>query len=148
MSVTNSASPSKFTNRVSTEGNLITRFQEEYGRVLKLLQGFSFCPENLPPATTSKKPFEKKTLEKQAAKKQSQVSRNSACLSKWFSAPDLDANEVLPLIPSRRTSSLRPMTTAQDSWYGTAPRSSSRLTATSTRPRTWMSPYRRATLWA
>ncbi|XP_075884231.1 dynamin-binding protein isoform X2 [Nelusetta ayraudi] len=62
----------QFTNRVSTEGNLITRFQEEYGRVLKLLQGFSFCPENLPPATISKKPFEKKTLEKQTAKKQTQ----------------------------------------------------------------------------
>uniref|UniRef100_H3DNH5 Dynamin-binding protein n=1 Tax=Tetraodon nigroviridis TaxID=99883 RepID=H3DNH5_TETNG len=32
--------------------------------------GFSFCPENLPPATSTKKPFEKKTLEKQTSKKQ------------------------------------------------------------------------------
>ncbi|CAJ1081011.1 dynamin-binding protein isoform X1 [Xyrichtys novacula] len=62
----------QFSSRVSTEGNLIAKFQEEYGRVLQLLQGFSFCPENLPPTTSSKKPFEKKTLEKQSSKKQLQ----------------------------------------------------------------------------
>ncbi|XP_023124066.2 dynamin-binding protein isoform X3 [Amphiprion ocellaris] len=61
-----------FSNRVGTEGNLIAQFQEEYSRVLQLLQSFSFCPENLPPATVTKKPFEKKTLEKQASKKQLQ----------------------------------------------------------------------------
>nr|XP_020460885.1 dynamin-binding protein isoform X2 [Monopterus albus] len=59
-------------NRFGTEGNLIAQFQEEYGRVLQLLQSFSFCPENLPPATTTKKPFEKKTLEKQSSKQQLQ----------------------------------------------------------------------------
>uniref|UniRef100_A0A4W6CDF7 Dynamin-binding protein n=1 Tax=Lates calcarifer TaxID=8187 RepID=A0A4W6CDF7_LATCA len=62
----------QFSSKVSTEGNLIAQFQEEYGRVLQLLQSFSFCPENLPPATTTKKPFERKTLEKQTSKKQLQ----------------------------------------------------------------------------
>ncbi|KAJ7984657.1 hypothetical protein DPEC_G00357030 [Dallia pectoralis] len=52
------------------DGNLISLFQEEYGRVLQLLQSFSFCPENLPPNTMTRKPFEKKTLEKQTSKKQ------------------------------------------------------------------------------
>ncbi|KAL7372485.1 hypothetical protein ABVT39_017271 [Epinephelus coioides] len=61
-----------FSNKAVTEGNLIAKFQEEYGRVLQLLQSFSFCPENLPPATTTKKTFEKKTLEKQTSKKQLQ----------------------------------------------------------------------------
>ncbi|GAA6214293.1 dynamin-binding protein isoform X4 [Lates japonicus] len=61
-----------FSSKVGTEGNLIAQFQEEYGRVLQLLQSFSFCPENLPPATTTKKPFERKTLEKQTSKKQLQ----------------------------------------------------------------------------
>ncbi|XP_071319517.1 dynamin-binding protein isoform X2 [Trachinotus anak] len=62
----------QFSNKVGMEGNLIAQFQEEYGRVLQLLQSFSFCPENLPPATSTKKPFEKKTLEKQTSKKQLQ----------------------------------------------------------------------------
>ncbi|XP_012710573.2 dynamin-binding protein isoform X1 [Fundulus heteroclitus] len=56
----------QFSNKVGSEGNLITKFQEEYNQVLKLLQSFSFCPDNLPqPAAASKK----KTLEKQTAKK-------------------------------------------------------------------------------
>ncbi|XP_054623908.1 dynamin-binding protein isoform X3 [Dunckerocampus dactyliophorus] len=64
-----------FSRKAGTEGNLVAQFQEEYGRVLQLLQSFSFCPENLPPTattTTAKKPFEKKTLEKQSSKKQLQ----------------------------------------------------------------------------
>ncbi|KAM9837367.1 dynamin-binding protein isoform 1-T1 [Aulostomus maculatus] len=61
-----------FSRKAGTEGNLIAQFQEEYGRVLQLLQSFSFCPDNLPPVTTTKKPFEKKTLEKQTSKKQLQ----------------------------------------------------------------------------
>ncbi|XP_023196540.1 dynamin-binding protein isoform X2 [Xiphophorus maculatus] len=69
----------QFSNKVGAEGNLITQFQEEYHRVLKLLQSFSFCPENLPqPAGTMKRPFEKKTLEKQSTKKQSQGPPNYA----------------------------------------------------------------------
>ncbi|XP_070707432.1 dynamin-binding protein isoform X2 [Pempheris klunzingeri] len=66
----------QFSNKVGTEGNLISQFQEEYGRVLQLLQGFSFCPENLPPATSTKKPFDRKTLEKQTSKKQLQAPPN------------------------------------------------------------------------
>uniref|UniRef100_A0A8D0CPJ2 Dynamin-binding protein n=1 Tax=Sander lucioperca TaxID=283035 RepID=A0A8D0CPJ2_SANLU len=61
---------------VYVEGNLIAKFQEEYGRVLQLLQSFSFCPENLPPATSTKKTFEKKTLEKQTSKRQLQGAPN------------------------------------------------------------------------
>uniref|UniRef100_A0A3Q2YHD9 Dynamin-binding protein n=1 Tax=Hippocampus comes TaxID=109280 RepID=A0A3Q2YHD9_HIPCM len=38
---------------VGTEGNLVAQFQEEYGRVLQLLQSFSFCPENLPAAAAA-----------------------------------------------------------------------------------------------
>lgn len=63
----------QFSNKAGTESNLIAQFQEDYERVLQLLQGFSFCPENLPPVTSAKKPFEKKTLEKQAPKKQLQA---------------------------------------------------------------------------
>lgn len=48
-----------------TEGNLISMFQEEHSKVLQLLQNFSFFPENLPLA---RKPFEKKTLEKQTSR--------------------------------------------------------------------------------
>ncbi|XP_061562138.1 dynamin-binding protein isoform X2 [Phycodurus eques] len=67
-----------FSRKVSTEGNLVAQFQEEYGRVLQLLQSFSFCPENLPPATTTPTPTtatiipNKKTLDKQSSKKQLQ----------------------------------------------------------------------------
>ncbi|XP_030610707.1 dynamin-binding protein isoform X2 [Archocentrus centrarchus] len=63
----------QFSSKVGTGGNLIAQFQEEHSRVLQLLQSFSFCPENLPPATAAtKKTFEKKTLEKQTSKKQAQ----------------------------------------------------------------------------
>uniref|UniRef100_A0A669ENY9 Dynamin-binding protein n=1 Tax=Oreochromis niloticus TaxID=8128 RepID=A0A669ENY9_ORENI len=63
----------QFSNKVGTGSNLISQFQEEHSQVLQLLQSFSFCPENLPPATAAtKKPFEKKTLEKQTSKKQVQ----------------------------------------------------------------------------
>uniref|UniRef100_A0A3B4EMV9 Dynamin-binding protein n=1 Tax=Pygocentrus nattereri TaxID=42514 RepID=A0A3B4EMV9_PYGNA len=48
------------------DGNLVSLFQEEHGRVLQLLQSFSFFPENLP---TTRKPFDRKTLEKQTSKK-------------------------------------------------------------------------------
>ncbi|XP_008312009.1 dynamin-binding protein isoform X3 [Cynoglossus semilaevis] len=58
-----------FSNNTGKEGTIIAQFQEEYGRVLQLLQSFSFCPENLPPAVPVKKPFEKKTQEKQTSKK-------------------------------------------------------------------------------
>ncbi|XP_018080789.1 dynamin-binding protein isoform X4 [Xenopus laevis] len=50
----------------ATEGNLISVFQEEHSKVLQQLQVFTFFPENLPP---SKKPFERKTIERQSARK-------------------------------------------------------------------------------
>ncbi|KAM4524531.1 dynamin-binding protein isoform 4-T4 [Odontesthes bonariensis] len=59
-----------FSNRAGKEGNLISLFNKEYSHCLQLLQSFSFCPEDLPLATTTKKPSEKKTLEKQTSKKQ------------------------------------------------------------------------------
>ncbi|XP_038599827.1 dynamin-binding protein isoform X2 [Tachyglossus aculeatus] len=48
------------------EGNLIAVFQEEHSRVLQQLQMFTFFPESLPAA---KRPFERKTVERQSARK-------------------------------------------------------------------------------
>ncbi|XP_040217391.1 dynamin-binding protein isoform X1 [Rana temporaria] len=48
------------------EGNIISLFQEEHTKVLEQLQVFTFFPENPPPA---KKPFERKTIERQSARK-------------------------------------------------------------------------------
>ncbi|XP_053720713.1 dynamin-binding protein isoform X6 [Synchiropus splendidus] len=64
----------QFARKVETEGNLIAQFQEEFTRVLQLLQSFSFCHTD--PPTVAKKPFEKKTLEKQSTRKQLQGSPN------------------------------------------------------------------------
>ncbi|XP_077482869.1 dynamin-binding protein isoform X5 [Stigmatopora argus] len=69
-----------FSRIAGAEGNLVARFQEEHGRVLQLLQSFSFCPENLPvtvaPSATTTIPPNKKTLEKQSSKKQLQGTPN------------------------------------------------------------------------
>ncbi|XP_057681234.1 dynamin-binding protein isoform X5 [Corythoichthys intestinalis] len=69
-----------FSRIAGTEGNLVAQFQEEYGRVLQLLQSFSFCPENLPTTvattTTTTVAPNKKTMEKQSSKKQLQASPN------------------------------------------------------------------------
>ncbi|XP_077734141.1 dynamin-binding protein isoform X1 [Canis aureus] len=48
------------------EGNLIAIFHEEHSRVLQQLQVFTFFPESLPAA---RKPFERKTLDRQSARK-------------------------------------------------------------------------------
>uniref|UniRef100_A0A8C5PMV8 Dynamin-binding protein n=1 Tax=Leptobrachium leishanense TaxID=445787 RepID=A0A8C5PMV8_9ANUR len=48
------------------EGNIVSVFQEEHNKVLQQLQLFTFFPENPPP---SKKPFERKTMERQSARK-------------------------------------------------------------------------------
>ncbi|XP_029465936.1 dynamin-binding protein isoform X3 [Rhinatrema bivittatum] len=48
------------------EGNLIAVFQEEHSRVLQELQVFAFFPESLP---TVKKPFERKSVEYQSARR-------------------------------------------------------------------------------
>lgn len=48
------------------EGNLIAIFHEEHSRVLQQLQVFTFFPESLP---ATKKPFERKTVDRQSARK-------------------------------------------------------------------------------
>ncbi|NWU89373.1 DNMBP protein, partial [Upupa epops] len=54
--------------KVSTrEGNLIAIFQDEHSRVLQQLQAFTFFPE---PQAAPKKSFERKTVERQSARRQ------------------------------------------------------------------------------
>ncbi|XP_001366251.1 dynamin-binding protein isoform X1 [Monodelphis domestica] len=48
------------------EGNLIAIFHEEHSRVLQQLQVFTFFPESLP---ATKRPFERKTTERQSSRK-------------------------------------------------------------------------------
>ncbi|XP_027715197.1 dynamin-binding protein isoform X3 [Vombatus ursinus] len=48
------------------EGNLIAIFHEEHSRVLQQLQVFTFFPESVP---ATKKPFERKTMERQSSRK-------------------------------------------------------------------------------
>ncbi|XP_037022225.2 dynamin-binding protein isoform X3 [Artibeus jamaicensis] len=48
------------------EGNLIAIFHEEHSRVLQQLQVFTFFPETLP---STKRPFERKTVDRQSARK-------------------------------------------------------------------------------
>ncbi|KAF7486032.1 hypothetical protein GHT09_002265 [Marmota monax] len=48
------------------EGNLIAIFHEEHSRVMQQLQVFTFFPESLP---VTKKPFERKTTDRQSARK-------------------------------------------------------------------------------
>ncbi|XP_006880097.1 PREDICTED: dynamin-binding protein [Elephantulus edwardii] len=48
------------------EGNLIAVFHEEHSRVLQHLQVFTFFPETLP---ATKRPFERKTMDRQSVRK-------------------------------------------------------------------------------
>ncbi|XP_008268549.2 dynamin-binding protein isoform X2 [Oryctolagus cuniculus] len=48
------------------EGNLIAIFHEEHSRVLQQLQVFTFFPESLP---ATRRPFERKTMDRQSARK-------------------------------------------------------------------------------
>ncbi|ELK35656.1 PREDICTED: dynamin-binding protein isoform X2 [Myotis davidii] len=48
------------------EGNLIAVFHEEHSKVLQQLQVFTFFPETLP---ATKRPFERKTVDRQSARK-------------------------------------------------------------------------------
>ncbi|XP_009640384.1 dynamin-binding protein isoform X1 [Egretta garzetta] len=49
------------------EGNLIAIFQDEHSRVLQQLQAFTFFPES---QAAPKKPFERKSMERQSARRQ------------------------------------------------------------------------------
>ncbi|NXI41863.1 DNMBP protein, partial [Galbula dea] len=49
------------------EGNLIAVFQDEHSRVLQQLQAFTFFPES---QAAPKKPFERKSMERQSARRQ------------------------------------------------------------------------------
>ncbi|KAM9232009.1 dynamin-binding protein [Leptosomus discolor] len=49
------------------EGNLIAIFQDEHSRVLQQLQAFTFFPES---QAAPKKPFERKSVERQSARRQ------------------------------------------------------------------------------
>uniref|UniRef100_A0A8B9G0D1 Dynamin-binding protein n=1 Tax=Amazona collaria TaxID=241587 RepID=A0A8B9G0D1_9PSIT len=51
----------------SREGNLIAIFQDEHSRVLQQLQAFTFFPET---HAAPKKPFERKSMERQSARRQ------------------------------------------------------------------------------
>ncbi|XP_069720120.1 dynamin-binding protein isoform X1 [Phaenicophaeus curvirostris] len=51
----------------SREGNLIAIFQDEHSRVLQQLQAFTFFPES---QAVPKKPFERKSVERQSARRQ------------------------------------------------------------------------------
>lgn len=137
----------QFSNKIGTEGNLISQFQEEYSRVLQLLQGFSFCPENLPPATSTKKPFEKKTLEKQTSKKQlaGPVSWTSHLRHEEFLPLYHDLTMSLVLVLFSKTASCRQTSTVQDFWYAMVLRNFSRQRETSMQPRIWTSQYKRET---
>ncbi|XP_054437325.1 dynamin-binding protein isoform X2 [Pteronotus mesoamericanus] len=53
-------------NVAGREGNLIAIFHEEHSRVLQQLQVFTFFPETLP---STKRPFERKTVDRQSARK-------------------------------------------------------------------------------
>ncbi|KAG6924695.1 dynamin binding protein [Chelydra serpentina] len=49
------------------EGNLIAIFQEEHSRVLQQLQAFTFFPES---QTAAKRPFDRRSMERQSARRQ------------------------------------------------------------------------------
>lgn len=134
------------------EGNIISLFQEEHSKVLEQLQVFTFFPENPPPA---KKPFERKTIERQSARKTvpSPVSNSTLysaqmalnitlslygfliwrCLSSCVSSP-------------RPNTSHRQMNIGRCYWLVTHQKTSFRQTATSMLLRIWMCVSRRGTL--
>ncbi|NWS71608.1 DNMBP protein, partial [Crotophaga sulcirostris] len=84
----------------SREGNLIAIFQDEHSRVLQQLQTFTFFPES---QAVPKKPFERKNVERQSARRQPLVGLvSSLCpLSELVGEPGTTAHMCLvPLQPS------------------------------------------------
>ncbi|NWH60046.1 DNMBP protein, partial [Geococcyx californianus] len=89
----------------SREGNLIAIFQDEHSRVLQQLQAFTFFPES---QAAPKKPFERKSVERQSARRQPLVGLvSSLCpLSGLVGEPRPTAYTcLLPVQPSYRLQS-------------------------------------------
>ncbi|KAF1580489.1 Dynamin-binding protein, partial [Eudyptes chrysocome] len=83
----------------SREGNLIAIFQDEHSRVLQQLQAFTFFPE---PQAAPKKPFERKSVERQSARRQPLVGLvSSLCPVSGLAEPGTITHTCLvPLQPS------------------------------------------------
>ncbi|NXA09514.1 DNMBP protein, partial [Sapayoa aenigma] len=81
------------------EGNLIAIFQDEHSRVLQQLQAFTFFPES---QAAPKKTFERKSMERQSARRQPLVSSvSSFCPVSGLAEPRTATHTCLvPLQPS------------------------------------------------
>ncbi|NXW89433.1 DNMBP protein, partial [Alopecoenas beccarii] len=81
------------------EGNLIAIFQDEHSRVLQQLQAFTFFPES---QAAPKKTFERKTVERQSARRQPLVGLVSClCPASGLAEPGTAPHACLvPLQPS------------------------------------------------
>ncbi|KAL2302925.1 hypothetical protein Nmel_010378 [Mimus melanotis] len=81
------------------EGNLIAIFQDEHSRVLQQLQAFTFFPES---QAASKKTFERKSMERQSARRQPLVGLvSSLCLVSGLAEPRTATHTCLvPLQPT------------------------------------------------
>ncbi|NXJ79014.1 DNMBP protein, partial [Trogon melanurus] len=81
------------------EGNLIAIFQDEHSRVLQQLQTFTFFPES---QAAPKKPFERKSMERQSARRQPLVGLvSSLCLMSGLAEPRTTTHACLvPLQPT------------------------------------------------
>ncbi|XP_043845376.1 dynamin-binding protein [Dromiciops gliroides] len=88
------------------EGNLIAIFHEEHSRVLQQLQVFTFFPESLP---TTKKPFERKTMERQSSRKPLQ-----GLPSYMLQSDELRANLLVKYPPEKLFQAERNFNAAQD----------------------------------
>ncbi|XP_057258236.1 dynamin-binding protein isoform X2 [Pezoporus wallicus] len=83
----------------SREGNLIAIFQDEHSRVLQQLQAFTFFPET---QAAPKKPFERKSMERQSARRQPLIGLvSSLCPVSELAEPRTTTHTCLvPLQPS------------------------------------------------
>ncbi|NWX40227.1 DNMBP protein, partial [Steatornis caripensis] len=83
----------------SREGNIIAIFQDEHSRVLQQLQAFTFFPES---QAAPKKPFERKSVERQSARRQPFVGLvSSLCPMPGLAEPGTATHACLvPLQPS------------------------------------------------
>ncbi|NXK13683.1 DNMBP protein, partial [Herpetotheres cachinnans] len=83
----------------SREGNLIAIFQDEHSQVLQQLQAFTFFPES---QAAPKKPFERKSVERQSARRQPLVGLvSSLCPMSGLAEPRATTHaHLVPLQPS------------------------------------------------